>query len=117
MTALIVGTLLALAALTWVLFPLFAPVAPVARLRAAAPPPPDDQGDPAIQALKEIEFDRATGKLSEEDYESLKTRYMRRAVVSLRAGGTPICDNCGPRPERDAVYCSKCGSMLSTLSA
>jgi ribosomal protein L32 len=113
-TALVVGTLLALAALTWVLFPLFAPTVDVSPSSAPATGDADVE-DPAIQALREIEFDRATGKLSEEDYESLKARYMRRAVTSLRAAGTPMCDNCGPRPERDAVYCSKCGGMLSTI--
>jgi hypothetical protein len=29
----------------------------------------------ALAALKEIEFDRETGKLSDADYELLKTRY------------------------------------------
>lgn len=114
MTALVVGTLLALAALTWVLLPLFALTVGVSRSSAPASGDADAE-DPAIQALREIEFDRATGKLSEEDYESLKARYMRRAVTSLRAGGTPMCDNCGPRPERDAVYCSRCGHMLSII--
>jgi hypothetical protein len=113
-TALIVGTLLALGALTWVLFPLFAPTVGISRSSAAASHDADLE-DPAIQALREIEFDRATGKLSEEDYQTLKARYMHRAVTSLRAGGTPMCDNCGPRPERDAVYCSKCGGLLSTI--
>jgi hypothetical protein len=114
-TALIVGTLLALGALTWVLFPLFAPTVGMSRSSAAVSRD-GDTDDPAIQALREIEFDRATGKLSEEDYESLKARYMRRAVTHLRAGGTPMCDNCGPRPETDAVYCSTCGGMLSSVA-
>jgi hypothetical protein len=111
-TALIVGTLLALAALTWVLLPLFVP-AVIAAPSSSAAARVSDEEDPAIQALREIEFDRATGKLSDEDYESLKARYMRRAVTSMRAGGTPLCENCGPRPEMDAVYCSNCGGLLS----
>jgi ribosomal protein L40E len=114
-TALVVGTVLALGALTWVLFPLFAPTVGMSR-SPAAPRRDADLEDPAIQALREIEFDRATGKLSEEDYASLKARYMHRAVTSLRAGETAICDNCGPRPEKDAVYCSRCGHMLSTIA-
>lgn len=39
----------------------------------------------ALAALKEIEFDRATGKLSEEDYRELNARYTARAVAVLRA--------------------------------
>ena len=116
MTALVVGTLLALAALTWVLLPLFAPATLASSRQPASPRPDSEEEDPSIQALREFEFDRASAKLSEEDYESLKARYMRQAVTSLRSGGTPICENCGPRPERDAVYCSKCGGMLSTVS-
>jgi hypothetical protein len=116
MTALVVGTLLALGALTWVLLPLFAPATLGVAPRRAVDSSDAEPEDPSIQALREIEFDRATGKLSEEDYESLKARYMRRAVTSLRAGGTPMCENCGPRPERDAVYCSRCGGMLSVTA-
>ncbi|MEO8032359.1 MAG: zinc ribbon domain-containing protein [Gemmatimonadota bacterium] len=39
----------------------------------------------ALTALKEIEFDRATGKLSDADYESLKRRYTNVALDALRA--------------------------------
>ncbi|HTY06004.1 MAG TPA: hypothetical protein VMC86_05785 [Gemmatimonadales bacterium] len=49
---------------------------------------PDDDLTPravALRALSEIEFDRATGKLSAGDYESLKARYTRDAVDALRA--------------------------------
>jgi hypothetical protein len=54
--------------------------------------PPDEPLDPeetpkgvALTALKEIEFDRATGKLSDADYEQLKARYTAAAVDALRA--------------------------------
>ena len=115
MTALVVGTVLALAALMWVLLPLFLPPSGVVR----ASPERDGAAveDPAVQALREIEFDRATGKLSDGDYETLKASYTRRALASLRAAGSPVCERCGPRPERDAVYCSKCGGMLATIGA
>ena len=39
----------------------------------------------AIDALREIEFDRATGKLSDDDYAALKAEYTRTALVELRA--------------------------------
>jgi hypothetical protein len=38
----------------------------------------------AIAALREIEFDRATGKLSDEDYQALYARYAVEAVAALR---------------------------------
>jgi hypothetical protein len=89
----------------------------------------------ALRALKEIEFDRATGKLSDADYETLKARYTSEALAALRetAGvGTrnaghvvvppfpdsrvpgPICPTHGPRPESDAQFCAECGSRLAS---
>lgn len=39
----------------------------------------------ALIALKEIEFDRETGKLSDQDYEMLKERYSAEALSALAA--------------------------------
>ena len=109
MTALIVGTFLAITALAFVLWPLLVPrasrpsfVSPL----AAAP-------DYALDALRELEFDRATGKISDADYGSLKARYTRKAVAVMRAGDRLVCDRCGPRPEADAAFCSNCGDPLA----
>lgn len=134
MSALLAGTLLALAALGYVLWPLLtdAPrAAPRGRPgRAAAP-----EMESAVEALREIEFDRATGKLSDSDYSELKASYTRDALAELRAGGSAShagaatvvdpaeaairryrdassCARCGPRPEPDALYCSSCGNFL-----
>jgi hypothetical protein len=43
------------------------------------------EGVSAVEALREIEFDRATGKLSDDDYAALKTAYTRDALAELRA--------------------------------
>jgi hypothetical protein len=127
--ALVVGTVLAVGALAFVLYPLFfdEPVAP------AAPPPRIESwsDDVAVAALREIEFDRATGKLSDADYAQLKEQYTRQALARMRrapATGAeddeleatirayraerPSCNRCGPRPESDAVFCSNCGLYL-----
>ena len=131
MTALIVGTLLALGALAYVLWPLIlaegrsSAQVPLASLTSAAP---DDHGE-AVAALREIEFDHATGKLSESDYTALKTQYTAEAVAAMRAresvtddaveaeirrvrAQTRVCAACGPRPEPVARYCSRCGAAL-----
>ncbi|HEX2249875.1 MAG TPA: hypothetical protein VHH32_05970 [Gemmatimonadales bacterium] len=92
----------------------------------------------ALAALKEIDFDRETGKLSEGDYQFLKAKYTVAALEALRAeeatrpdpveamiaaksraltAGGARCPTCGPRPEPDAVYCSTCGLRLSPVSA
>ncbi len=100
----------------------------------------------ALLALKEIEFDRETGKLSPRDYELLKARYSSEALAALRAedpaapaaggpeeliaarlqslrsarsSGQPApaaCRTCGPRPEAGARFCSRCGLPLGQPS-
>ena len=90
----------------------------------------------ALLALKEIEFDRATGKLSDEDYAQLKSRYGRDALSAIDAEAQrsavvadtddpaealiqaarkdlPVCPACGPRPETGATFCSECGRPLA----
>ena len=51
------------------------------------PEPIDPEETPkgiALTALKEIEFDRETGKLSDVDYEFLKAKYTAAALDALR---------------------------------
>jgi hypothetical protein len=112
--ALIVGTVLALAALSFVLYPLFAgnPLTAVGPAEWK-PERPSGTHNPALDALREIEFDRETGKLSDADYEALRSTYTRRAVEVMRAGDTLVCATCGPRPEEDAHFCSSCGAPLA----
>lgn len=88
MTPLLVGTALALAALLFVLHPLLfddgassaaPPAGGVGATAATA-------GGGAVEALREIEFDRATGKLSDSDYAELKSTYTRQALDEMRRG-------------------------------
>jgi len=109
MTALLIGTALAVASLCFVLYPLYrADVSTVPRASAAG----KSRESRAVEALRELEFDRQTGKISDSDYESLKARYTEQALVSMRAGGAPVCERCGPRHEADAEFCSQCGAAL-----
>ena len=133
----IAAALVGVAALWLVLQPL------IGSARRAPPPfePIDPEETPrgaALTALKEIDFDRETGKLSDGDYEFLKAKYTTLALEALRAesaditpdaieamvaarvrslrsaGSSPVaCSNCGPRPEPDAVFCSSCGNRLT----
>lgn len=85
MWGLVAGVLLAALAVWVAIDPILRPRVPVPSEDAGADP--DDDLSPravALRALSEIEFDRATGKLSLEDYESLKARYTRDAVNALR---------------------------------
>jgi hypothetical protein len=133
MIPLVIGTLLAVAALAYVLFPLLFGTSAPRQVRAAIPSAgarvPEHE---AVAALREIEFDRVTGKLSDADYAELKTRYTGQALAAMRLSATDpaladdaaeaailayrarlkSCARCGPRPEPDAVYCSSCGTYL-----
>ena len=109
MIALLVGTALAVASLCYVLLPLLRPeLAPTPRpMRAAS-----RAQSPAVDALRELEFDRQTGKISDSDYAPLKARYTEQALAVLRAGNSPVCPTCGPRPQPDADFCSNCGNAV-----
>ncbi|HZK79094.1 MAG TPA: hypothetical protein VFC35_09300 [Gemmatimonadaceae bacterium] len=106
--------MLALLALSFVLYPL---LASDGTLNSATGILTNDPLDPsrnsAVDALREIEFDRATGKLSESDYAEMKASYTQRALAVMRSAGAPVCDVCGPRPETDAQFCSNCGRPVS----
>jgi hypothetical protein len=94
----------------------------------------------ALLALKELDFDLATGKLSEADHAALRERFTAQALAVLREeeraspvardeaealvarraaaldpGGAPrpACARCGPRPEPDAAFCSTCGELVT----
>lgn len=111
-----VGTLLALGALSFVLYPLFMS-GPLTEPRQTGLPSLNTQStsrNTALDVLREIEFDRETGKLSDADYHALKSTYTQAAVDVMRAGDLPICPTCGPRPEKDAVFCSNCGALLGS---
>jgi hypothetical protein len=44
-----------------------------------------EERDRALSALKELEFDHRTGKLSDADYRELVGAYRRRAAAALQA--------------------------------
>lgn len=114
----IVGALAIAALVLWLVF---APLLNSSRSGVMIPEPDaaeETRRGAALIALKEIEFDRETGKLSDQDYEMLKERYSAEALRALAAEelapqqeSPPLssCPRCGPRPEPDAVFCSSCG--------
>jgi hypothetical protein len=88
----------------------------------------------ALLAIREAELDHAMGKLSEEDYGTLRGQYERRAVsaiaeldklespASAMASPTPqpatsaarFCSSCGRRFQSGERFCSACGHKRST---
>ncbi len=139
MLELILGILLAAGATYFVLLPILRPSVESAAGDAAVDEgedPADDMSPQtvALRALKEIEFDRATGKLSDTDYEQLKAKYTQEALVAMRGERVPYavsaapesptgvlrpapgarCPEHGARPETGALFCSDCGRRLGT---
>jgi hypothetical protein len=132
------GLALAAVAVFFVLRPIITPPVPGSDSASAdmdAEDPEDDLSprSVALRALKEIEFDRATGKLSDADYDALRAEYTTEALAALRAdaaapAATPAisrprtiappaaratCPTHGVRPEAEARFCSACGRRLS----
>lgn len=146
MLELVAGVLVTIAALAMVLEPLLfgrsAQASSVADLDVVEI---EESASPKVQALlalQEIEFDHATGKLSDDDYGRMKSDYAERALAAIRreraedesdrgsiedeaeriiraskGDGEKRCPACGPRPEVDAVFCSQCGRALNMPDA
>ncbi|HET6947763.1 MAG TPA: zinc-ribbon domain-containing protein [bacterium] len=96
----------------------------------ASPLVPVSRGHAALSALKELEFDLATGKIAEDDYKMLRARYEARAVEALTdapavrpvapdealeaeiraARGRRFCTSCGSALPSGARFCPSCGT-------
>ena len=87
-----------------------------------------------LRSIKELEFDRAMGKLSQQDFDEMARRLRSRAMsimkqlddrggyrdvierelasrMKARAQRTGVC-RCGTRNDADARFCKSCGSRL-----
>ena len=89
-----------------------------------------------LRTIKELEFDRAMGKLSQKDYDEMVARLRQRALslmkqldegrtyttaieaeLARRMATTPsdrvpaVC-SCGAAFDDDAVFCKKCGARV-----
>lgn len=79
----------------------------------------------AYEAIKELEFDRASGKLSEADYQTMHKELEAEAIgvlkkldalegpeVSVPPPAPDACPSCGHVAEPDHDFCSGCGAKL-----
>ena len=85
-----------------------------------------------LAALRDLDFDFKTGKVSEEDYQPLRAQLLAEAaqyiesekneeqelealIQARRKGQQKIkCEHCGAPMEADQKFCSKCGSVAKT---
>ena len=86
--AIVIGLVMAVVAVLLVLDPILRPASRAPQRPSVFDEPDDDpkehRKELALAARKESEFDRATGKLSDTDYQSMLTRYTKEAVEALR---------------------------------
>jgi rRNA maturation endonuclease Nob1 len=66
----------------------------------------------ALTALKEIEFDRETGKLSDSDYEFLKAKYTGAALDALRHESEEVASD-----DVEAMVAAKVRALRSASAA
>jgi cytochrome c-type biogenesis protein CcmI len=99
----------------------------------------------AVQALRELEFDHAMGKLDAGDYRALKEKLENRALAAMArreqaprpspsAPAAPVaaspqsisparivalnfCPQCGTRAGAAHKFCANCGAALNTTAA
>jgi hypothetical protein len=86
-----------------------------------------------LRSIKELEFDRAMGKVSDADFQEIGARLRARALTlmqqldSISRGGAEMvsrggaetrrkaratCDACGTSNDSDARFCKQCGAPL-----
>jgi len=113
MVAAVVVALLAIAALAYV-------GAPLRRARPSAEPSGITEEEArkrvALLALMELEEERAVGKLSEEDFLSLRAEYEAEAIAALKQLDIAVLAPDDPLEAEIAAYrlrlqCSACGAL------
>ena len=97
-----------------------------------------------LRAIKDLEFDRAMGKLSQKDFDEMSARLRQRALtlmqlldagaayepqiqrevesrlaasnrVTTDASGPRVC-GCGTSNDADAAFCKRCGTRLEATA-
>lgn len=91
--------------------------------------PPAERLEAALEALQELAFEHETGKLPDEEYERMRSRYGRIALeaeeeVDAEAGGEDgarepggPCRGCGRDVPPDARFCPGCGRPVRRAEA
>src|SRR6185437_13859075 len=109
----VAAALVGLAVLWLVLKPLINP-RPHVPLPAEPVDPEETPKGVALTALREIEFDRETGKLSDPDYHLLKTKYTAAALEALRAES--VGEGAGS-DDVEAMIAARVRSLRSTVAS
>lgn len=90
---------------------------------------PDEQRLAALTALRDLDFDFQVGKVSEDDYTSLRARLVAEAARTLQddkndkietliqarktsKAKAPACAHCGETLEAGIRFCPRCGTAV-----
>ena len=90
---------------------------------------PDEQRLATLTALRDLDFDFQVGKVSEDDYTSLRTRLVAEAARTLQddkndeietliqarktsKAKAPACAHCGETLEAGIRFCPRCGTAV-----
>ena len=92
----------------------------------------EERREVVLFALRDLDFDFKTGKVSEEDYTPLRARLMTEAAQHIEQQQeedqklealiqarrvthqqSVKCDHCGDSVEADQRFCAKCGSPVN----
>lgn len=79
----------------------------------------------ALDAIRDLQFDHMTGKLSDADYQALRAQYEFQAAKILqqldaikglpkKANGSRTCSRCHAHNEANDKFCIKCGNKLTS---
>ena len=78
---------------------------------------PGERRDAAIEALRDLELEFQTGKLSREEYEVMRGRLEVEALAARdeaaeggTAGGTTTCPACATPLDGGEAFCPSCGA-------
>lgn len=132
-----------LASVAYIALPYFRPHAPAGKLsrkRRHKGPDLQEQRDTLLATLKDLELDREMGKISDEDYAEMNTKFRTEAAAIMKrldqsngksphaaveaelrelrknrqAGRQERCTKCGARLAAKDRFCSNCGVQLGT---
>ena len=76
-----------------------------------------EERDRALAALKELEFDHRTGKVSDADYRRAVGRLRAEAAAALQASTSKRVGRAGRAARGDAPECSNCGAEVPRKAA
>ena len=86
---------------------------------------PSERRDAAIEALRDLELDYQTRKVTPEEYQLTRSRLEREALrardeeemIRMRPGSSSNCGSCGVMLDEGSFFCHLCGAARDVGSS